>query len=75
MLDVFKLDVARNMLELLTGCYIMVQGNTVSAMGSYKGLKEVRRVAEFARYAPVGWAPYREAVLAHLVRPRLATLA
>lgn len=33
-------------LELLTGCYIMVQGNTVSAMGPYKGLKEVRRVVE-----------------------------
>ena len=33
-------------LELLTQCYIMVQGNTVSAMGSYKGLKEVRRVVE-----------------------------
>ncbi|KAL9087012.1 MAG: hypothetical protein Q9165_006840 [Trypethelium subeluteriae] len=33
-------------LELLTQCYIMVQGNTVSAMGSYKGLKEVRRVIE-----------------------------
>ncbi|MBE7179715.1 MAG: hypothetical protein INR71_00645 [Terriglobus roseus] len=33
-------------LELLTGCYIMVQGNTVSAMGGYKGLKEVRRVVE-----------------------------
>ena len=33
-------------LELLTKCYIMVQGNTVSAMGPYKGLKEVRRVVE-----------------------------
>lgn len=31
-------------LELLTSCYILVQGNTVSAMGGYKGLKEVRRV-------------------------------
>ncbi|KAL8734292.1 MAG: hypothetical protein Q9181_003239 [Wetmoreana brouardii] len=33
-------------LELLTQCYILVQGNTVSAMGSYKSLKEVRRVVE-----------------------------
>jgi ribosomal RNA assembly protein len=33
-------------LELLTQCYISVQGNTVSAMGPYKGLKEVRRVVE-----------------------------
>ncbi|OAX82335.1 KRR1 small subunit processome component [Emergomyces africanus] len=33
-------------LELLTGTYILVQGNTVSAMGPYKGLKEIRRVVE-----------------------------
>ncbi|KAI1399125.1 eukaryotic type KH-domain (KH-domain type I) [Hypoxylon fuscum] len=33
-------------LELLTQTYILVQGNTVSALGPYKGLKEVRRVVE-----------------------------
>ncbi|RAO70105.1 uncharacterized protein BHQ10_006117 [Talaromyces amestolkiae] len=33
-------------LELLTGTYILVQGNTVSTMGPFKGLKEVRRVIE-----------------------------
>ncbi|KAF9649307.1 ribosomal RNA assembly protein mis3 [Thelephora ganbajun] len=31
-------------IELLTQCYVLVQGTTVSAMGPYKGLKEVRRV-------------------------------
>ncbi|KAF6263490.1 hypothetical protein COO60DRAFT_1489903 [Scenedesmus sp. NREL 46B-D3] len=35
-------------LELLTDCYILVQGNTVSAMGPYKGLKTARRVVEDA---------------------------
>lgn len=29
-------------IELLTECYVMVQGNTVSCMGSFKGLKQVR---------------------------------
>lgn len=33
-------------LELLTQTYILVHGNTVSAMGPYKGLKEMRRVIE-----------------------------
>ena len=33
-------------LELLTQTYILVQGNTVSCMGGYKSLKEVRRVVE-----------------------------
>lgn len=31
-------------IELLTQCYVLVQGTTVSAMGPYKGLKEVRRI-------------------------------
>ena len=31
-------------LELLTDCYILVQGNTVTCMGPYKGLKQARLV-------------------------------
>ncbi|OCH95854.1 hypothetical protein OBBRIDRAFT_787700 [Obba rivulosa] len=31
-------------IELLTQCYVLVQGTTVSVMGPYKGLKEVRRI-------------------------------
>ncbi|KAJ5592236.1 hypothetical protein N7537_009140 [Penicillium hordei] len=33
-------------LELLTGTYILVQGNTVAVMGPFKGLKEVRRIID-----------------------------
>ncbi|TVU35334.1 hypothetical protein EJB05_17219, partial [Eragrostis curvula] len=35
-------------IEILTGCYMLVQGNTVTAMGSLnrKGLKQVRRIVE-----------------------------
>ncbi|KUI68171.1 KRR1 small subunit processome component [Cytospora mali] len=33
-------------LELLTSTYILVHGNTVSVMGAFKSLKEVRRVVE-----------------------------
>lgn len=33
-------------IELLTDCYILVQGNTVACMGSFKGLKQARRIIE-----------------------------
>ncbi|XP_006588013.2 30S ribosomal protein S12, chloroplastic [Glycine max] len=33
-------------LEILTGCFILVQGNTIAVMGSFIGLKQVRRIVE-----------------------------
>ena len=33
-------------IELLTGCYVLVQGKTVSVMGPYKGLRIVKQIVE-----------------------------
>jgi ribosomal RNA assembly protein len=33
-------------IELLTNCYILVQGNTVSVLGPHKGLIQVRKIVE-----------------------------
>ncbi|XP_045478825.1 KRR1 small subunit processome component homolog [Harmonia axyridis] len=31
-------------IELLTNCYVLVQGNTVSVLGPYKGLQQARKI-------------------------------
>ena len=33
-------------IELLTNCYVLVQGNTVSCLGSFGGIKQVRSLVE-----------------------------
>jgi ribosomal RNA assembly protein len=33
-------------IELLTNCYVLVQGNTVASVGPYKGLQQVHRIVE-----------------------------
>lgn len=40
----FQFILLTQALELLTNCYIMVQGNTVSVIGPFNGLKEVRTI-------------------------------
>ena len=42
-------------IELLTNCYVLVQGCTVSAMGSFRGLKEVRLATQLLIFIQVSF--------------------
>ena len=43
-LNTFPPSFSLQAIELLTNCYIMVQGNTVSAVGPHKGLRDVNKI-------------------------------
>ncbi|KAF4334446.1 KRR1 small subunit processome component [Fusarium beomiforme] len=61
-------------LELLTETYILVHGNTVSVMGPYKGLKDVRRVVEdcMANVHPVYHVKVRTRGIELMIKRELA---
>lgn len=37
-------------IELLTNCYVLVQGNTVASVGPYKGLQQVSKETRFLNW-------------------------
>ncbi len=49
-------------LELLSGCYVLVQGNTVAAMGPFKGLKQVGRMQPRPPRVPLLSAPESQTI-------------